>query len=83
MDAPPGNEAARIERALKAAPVSWREVTRRGQTNASNWLVELAEGTTAFVKCARGDDTASWIRDGISRTPIGRPRGPPVTLTPF
>lgn len=63
MDAPPVDEAARIAHALSAAPVAWSEVTRRGQTNASHWLVELADGTTAFVKSARGDDTASWIRD--------------------
>jgi Phosphotransferase enzyme family len=63
MDVPPRDEGARIERALKAAPIAWREVTRRGQTNASHWLVELPDGTTAFVKSARGDDTASWIRD--------------------
>jgi hypothetical protein len=63
MDSPPRDEAARIVRALKAEPVGWREITRRGQTNASHWLVELSDGTTAFVKSARGDDTASWIRD--------------------
>ena len=63
MDAPPEDEAARIERALKTRPVAWREITRRGQTNAAHWLVELSDGERAFVKCARGDDTASWIRD--------------------
>jgi phosphotransferase family enzyme len=63
MDAPPRDEAARIERALNAEPVGWREVTRGGQTNASHWLVELPDETTAFVKSAKGDDTASWIRD--------------------
>jgi hypothetical protein len=63
MDAPPSAEATRVERALKMRPVGWREITRRGQTNASHWLVELPDGAQAFVKCARGDDTASWIRD--------------------
>ena len=63
MEAPPRDEAARIERALSAAPRAWREITRRGQTNASHWLVELTDGSTAFVKSARSDDTASWIRD--------------------
>ena len=63
MEAPPKDEAARIERALSAVPRAWREITRRGQTNASHWLVELADGSTAFVKSARSDDTASWIRD--------------------
>ena len=63
MDAPPRDEAARIERALKTRPVAWREITRRGQTNAAHWLVDLPDGGRAFVKCARGDDTASWIRD--------------------
>ena len=63
MDAPPGDEAARIERALKTRPIAWRDITRRGQTNAAHWLVGLPDGGRAFVKCARGDDTASWIRD--------------------
>ena len=63
MDAPPREEAARIAHALRAEPVGWREITRRGQTNASHWLVDLPDDSTAFVKCARGDDTASWIRD--------------------
>ena len=63
MDTPSSDEATRIARALRAEPVVWREVTRRGQTNASHWLVELRDGGRAFVKSARGDDTASWIRD--------------------
>jgi Ser/Thr protein kinase RdoA (MazF antagonist) len=63
MDTPPPEEAARIARALRTEPLAWREVTRRGQTNASHWLVELPDGGRAFVKSARGDDTASWIRD--------------------
>jgi hypothetical protein len=63
MVALPEDEADRIRHALKAEPVGWREVTRRGQTNASHWLVELPDGSSAFAKSARGDDTASWIRD--------------------
>ena len=63
MDTPSSDEATRIARALRAEPVVWREVTRRGQTNASHWLVELPDRGRAFVKSARGDDTASWIRD--------------------
>lgn len=63
MQAPPADEAARIGRALKAEPIAWRELTRRGQTNAAHWLVDLPGGSRAFVKAARGDDTASWIRD--------------------
>lgn len=60
---PSPEEASRIARALKVEPVAWREITRRGQTNAAHWLVELPDGARAFVKVARGDDTASWIRD--------------------
>ncbi len=60
---PPPEEAARIARALKVEPLLFREITRRGQTNAAHWLVELPDGTRVFVKVARGDDTASWIRD--------------------
>jgi len=63
MDTPASDERTRIARALRAEPVVWREITRRGQTNASHWLVELPDGGRAFVKSARGDDTASWIRD--------------------
>jgi hypothetical protein len=60
---PPPEETARIARALKVEPVAWREITRRGQTNAAHWLAELPDGNRTFVKAARGDDTASWIRD--------------------
>jgi hypothetical protein len=63
MDGPVPVEAARITRALRADPVAYREVTRPGQTNAPHWLVELPSGVCAFVKAARGDETASWIRD--------------------
>ena len=63
MDAPAPEEAGRIARALRSEPIAWREITRPGQTNASHWLVELASGVRAFVKAARSDETASWIRD--------------------
>ncbi len=63
MERPPAEEAIRIIRALHAEPVAWKEVTRQGQTNAAHWVVELPDEGRAFVKVARNDDTASWIRD--------------------
>ena len=45
-DPPPTEEAARIAQALKVEPTAWREVTRRGQTNAAHWLVALPSRAT-------------------------------------
>jgi hypothetical protein len=34
----------------------------RGYANNDRWRVRLADGSTAFAKCAVDDDTAEWLR---------------------
>jgi hypothetical protein len=63
---PTEREAANVTRALKtlrAAPVAWGPVTTSGYTPARRWIVTLADGSTAFVKVATDEPTASWLRD--------------------
>jgi hypothetical protein len=59
-------EAARIARAMKklrAPPVGWGPVTSGSHTPARRWVVTLDDGSTAFVKVAVDELTASWLRD--------------------
>ena len=63
---PTPREAANVARALKrrrAEPVAWGPVTTGGYTPARRWVVTLADGSTAFVKVATDEQTASWLRD--------------------
>ena len=65
MDPTP-EEAANVARALKklrAKPVAWTAVTTGGYTPARRWVVTLDDGSTAFVKMATDELTASWLRD--------------------
>ncbi|MDH4113612.1 MAG: aminoglycoside phosphotransferase family protein [Actinomycetota bacterium] len=63
MDRPSRDDVERVSAAIKSEPVSWRPVTRGGQTAASRWVTTLSDGSTRFVKIAHTDDTAAWIRD--------------------
>jgi hypothetical protein len=63
---PTAEEAANVARALKslrATPVAWGPVTSAGHTPARRWIVTLDDGSTAFVKVATDEATASWLRD--------------------
>jgi hypothetical protein len=63
---PTPREAANVARALKALRsrvVAWGPVTTTGYTPARRWVVRLANGSTAFVKVATDEQTASWMRD--------------------
>jgi hypothetical protein len=63
---PTPHEAETVARALKALrtkPVAWGPVTTAGYTPARRWVVALANGSTAFVKVATDEQTASWLRD--------------------
>jgi phosphotransferase family enzyme len=63
---PTPREAANVARALKklrAEPAAWGPVTTSGYTPARRWVVTLADGSTAFVKVATDEQTASWLRD--------------------
>jgi hypothetical protein len=42
-------------------PVRWQRATR-GYTPAERWVVSFADGSSAFVKAAATDDTATWLR---------------------
>jgi hypothetical protein len=63
---PTPEEADHIARALRgrgARPVAWGPVTTAGYTPARRWVVTLDDGSTAFVKVATDEETASWLRD--------------------
>ena len=63
---PTPDEVANVTRALRrigGRPAAWRAVTDGGYTPAHRWVVTLDDGTTAFVKVATDELTASWIRD--------------------
>jgi hypothetical protein len=63
---PTAVEAANVARALKSRrsePTAWGPVTTGGYTPARRWVVTLADGSTAFVKVATDEQTASWLRD--------------------
>ncbi|HZQ35144.1 MAG TPA: phosphotransferase [Dehalococcoidia bacterium] len=54
--------AAKLQRVLGAAPVGWVSMAQRGYTHNGRWVVELADGRTAFVKAAVDALTAEWLR---------------------
>src|SRR3712207_5516959 len=54
---------ARALKKLRSDPVAFRPVLRGGYTPAQRWIVSLADGSTAFVKVATDELTASWLRD--------------------
>ena len=49
-------------RVLGAEPRSWR-AAGGGYTRNERWVVELADGRSAFVKAAVDELTAGWLRD--------------------
>lgn len=52
---------AQVEKLL-GAPVVGRRRANGGYTPAERWVVELADGRSAFVKAAVNDLTAMWLR---------------------
>ncbi len=63
---PTPDEAENVAAALRgrrARPVAWGPVTTAGYTPARRWIVTLDDGSTAFVKVATDEQTASWLRD--------------------
>jgi hypothetical protein len=63
---PTPDEVANVTLALRrlgGRPMAWRSVTDGGYTPARRWVVTLEDGSTAFVKVATDELTASWIRD--------------------
>jgi hypothetical protein len=56
-------QVAKALKKLRSEPVGWRAVTHGGYTPARRWVVTLADGSSAFVKVATDELTASWLRD--------------------
>lgn len=54
--------AAKLERAVGAAPLRWQSLAQRGYTHNGRWLVTLADGRSVFVKAAVDALTAGWLR---------------------
>jgi hypothetical protein len=61
--APSRDDAARVERALRARPNSWRSVRAHGAETNRRWIVALDGGQSAFVKLAATDEGADWLRN--------------------
>lgn len=55
-------DVARVRRALGATPVAWRAGSGHGAPSNRRFVVELEDGSTAFVKIAAFDYTADWLR---------------------
>jgi hypothetical protein len=53
----------RAGRALGARPVAWRPVEAHGGRSTRRFVVDLPDGTSAFVKIAAIDYVAEWFRD--------------------
>jgi Phosphotransferase enzyme family len=60
---PEPEDAERARRALGAAPVAWRAVPGHGAPSTRRFVVELPDGSSAFVKIAAFDYVAEWFRD--------------------
>lgn len=50
----------RVEQIARSRPVQWCPVA--GRTRAGRWVVELENGSSAFVKAATDAATAAWLR---------------------
>jgi hypothetical protein len=53
----------RVRRALGVRPVAWRPVEAHGARSTRRFVVDLPDGTSAFVKIAALDYVAGWFRD--------------------
>jgi hypothetical protein len=56
-------DVERAHRALRARPVAWRPVEAHGALSTRRFLVDLPDGSTAFLKIAALDYVAEWFRD--------------------
>jgi hypothetical protein len=56
-------DVERVRRAIGSAPVAWRAASGHGAPSNRRFVVELEDGSTAFVKIAALDYTADWLRD--------------------
>ena len=59
---PPDSLVARVQRLVAPLrPVAWTRA-ERGYTPAERWVVQLSDGSSAFVKGAVDEMTAGWLR---------------------
>ena len=58
-------DIARVRRALGTAPIAWRGASGHGAPSNRRFVVDLQDGSTAFVKIAALDYTADWLRDMV------------------
>ena len=59
---PPDSLIARVHRLVAPLrPVAWTRA-ERGYTPTERWVVQLSDGSTAFVKRAVDEATAGWLR---------------------
>jgi hypothetical protein len=56
-------DVERVRRALGATPVAWGTASGHGAPSNRRFVVELEDGSTAYVKIAALDYTADWLRD--------------------
>ncbi len=52
---------ARVTKLMASAPIEWREM-RKGHTAAETWVMRFENGTSAFVKHAADEQTATWLK---------------------
>ena len=61
---PPDSRVSRVQRLVAPLrPVAWTRA-ERGYTPAERWVVQLSDGSSAFVKGALDEGTAAWLRTG-------------------
>ena len=60
---PEPSDVERARRALGATPVAWRAASGHAAPSNRRSVVELPDGSTAFLKIAAYDDTGDWLRD--------------------
>jgi hypothetical protein len=60
---PDAADVGRAHRALGAQPIAWRPVEGHGAPSTRRFLVDLPDGSSAFVKIAAFDYVAEWFRD--------------------
>jgi thiamine kinase-like enzyme len=51
----------RVTTLMASAPVEWREM-KKGHTAAETWVMRFENGTSAFVKHATDEKTATWLK---------------------
>jgi len=59
---PSPQDIERVTRALGQRPAGWRPVTTGNQSHR-RYVVQLLDGSFAFVKIAANEDAAAWVRD--------------------